>query len=239
MASPPPATPPRRTSRLLARALVAGSAALAACNDVDTGGRPEPFEVEGTTSTGTGPLAYPSGPYGVTRGQVIQDYVFSGYAAPEAARDLVELRLGDFFNPTGEEVFPEGSPFAGRPKPRAVGIVVGAIWCGPCQEEARNVLPDEHAELSPLGGELLFVLADANQPGVPANRDDLGRWIDTFDVPFPAVLDTSYVLGSVIRSDSYPANILIDTRDMTIAEVVAGIPPESYWATFEALARAD
>ncbi len=220
----------------------ATGATLGACDAADTGGRPEPFEVEPTSSgTGGGGVAYPLGPFGTTVGQVVADYTFDGFPGPDASRaQLVTMRLSDFYNPSGDEVFPEGSPYgAGQPKPRALGIVVGAVWCGPCQQEARNVLPEKHAILTPLGGQFLFVLADASEPGVQATKDDLVRWTDTFDTDFPAGLDTAYALGGVIKADQYPANILIDTREMTIVEVVSGIPPELYWSTFEDLARND
>ena len=101
------------------------------------------------------------------------------------------------------------------------------------------MLPEKHDLLQPLGGEIFFVLADTNQPGVPATKDDLVRWTQTFDTSFPAALDPAYALGAVIKTDSFPANILIDTRDMTIVDVVSGVPPESYWTGFEALARGD
>ncbi len=214
---------------------------LSACVDPDSGGVPDAFEPESSTiTTGTsGMLSYPLGPYGVTRGQVIQNYAFSGFPAPDRENaSLVPIPLGDFFNPTGDGVFPEGSPHGvGSPKPRALGIVVGAVWCAPCQQEARTVLPEKHAVLKPIGGELFFVLADTDKPGVPASKDDLVRWTKTFDNDYPSVLDPAYALGAVIKSDSFPANILIDTRDMSIVDVVSGVPPESYWDAFEALAR--
>ena len=213
----------------------------AACVDPDEGGVPDAFEPDdAATSSGTsGTLSYPLGPYGVTRGQIFQDFAFSGFPAPEVNNaDLVPIPLHDFYNPTGDGVFPEGSPHgAGAPKPRAIGIVVGAVWCAPCPQEARSVLPEKHDLLDPIGGELLFVLADTDKPGVPASKEDLVRWTETFDNDYPSVLDPTYALGAVIKSDSFPANILIDTRDMSIVDVVSGVPPESYWDSFEALAR--
>lgn len=224
---------------------VASASLATSCVGPDEGGVPDAFEPEDATTTGTtgttGALSYPAGPYGVTRGQIIQDYSFSGFPSPDKNQsDLVPLQLGDFYNPTGDGTFEEGSPHgAGTAKPRALGIVVGAVWCSPCQQEARSVLPDKHALLEPLGGELFFVLADTDKPGVPASKEDLVRWTTTFDTDYPASLDTNYALAAVIRADSFPANILIDTRDMSIVDVVSGVPPESYWASFEALARGE
>lgn len=217
---------------------------LLGCVDPDEGGEPEPFDVveSGTTTTGTGgEPSYPAGPYGVARGQVIQNFEFSGFPAPDVDNStMAPVRLQDFFNPTGDGVFPEGSPLgAGTPKPRAVGVVVGAVWCAPCQEEARRDLPREYARVKPIGGELVFVLVDSNEPGSPATQQDLVRWTDTFHNVYPSVLDPSYAVGNVINASSFPANILIDTRDMSIVDIVAGIPPESYWDEFETLARGD
>jgi len=215
---------------------------VAACVDPDEGGVPEAFEVVDatTTSSTTGVLTYPLGPYGVTRGQIVQDFAFSGFPAPDANRsDMVAVRLADFYNPTGDGVFEEGSPYGAGDMPRALGIVVGAVWCAPCQQEARTILPEKHEVLEPLLGEILFVLADSNEPGVPATRGDLVNWTKTFDNDYPSVLDPDYVLGGIIRADSFPANILIDTSDMSIVDVVSGVPPESFWETFEALARGD
>lgn len=212
------------------------------CNEVDTGGRPdEDVQVDGTTTTSSGgEVAYPPGPYGVATGQVITDYRFEGFPSPASPRDLVPMSLGEFYNPTGDGVFLDGSALTvGAPKPRALGIVVGAVWCAPCQQEARSVLPEKNEILAPLGGQIFFVLADGTQPGVPATEQDLERWTQTFDTDFPAVLDTEYALGAVIKTDAYPANILIDTRTMAIVEVVSGVPPESYWTRFETLVRGE
>lgn len=215
---------------------------LLACVDPDEGGVPDAFEPENASTTGTsGELSYPLGPYGVTRGQVIQDFAFTGFANPVAdSGTLVPLRLGDFFNPTGDGVFPEGSPYgAGLPKPLAVGIVVGAVWCSPCKEEARAMLPEQYERLKPQGGELFFVLSESSKPGVPASQGDLVNWTKTFDTNFPSVLDADHVLSAVVKADSYPGNIIIDTRTMAIVDVVTGSPPASYWDTFEAVLRGE
>lgn len=238
---------PSTRLRVVARAavLVATAAGLLACTPTDTGGEPDPLE-DGTTASGGGGAGgglelYPPGPYGVSKGQTIQNFAFEGFAAPATARgELVAMPIADFYNPTGAAVFPAGSPYgAGASLPRALGIVVGAVWCAPCQQEARTVLPGKHASLAAIGGQILFILLDASEPGVPAAPDDLRNWLDTFDVAYPAALDPERTLGALVRPDTFPANILVDTRSMTIVDVVSGVPPESYWETFEDLARGD
>jgi len=172
-------------------------------------------------------------------GGVIRDYSFTGYARPgegigETHRGAVAL--SDFYNPTGDDTYAEGSPFgAGTRRPKALVINVSAVWCVSCKLEAQTVLPDEYADFHPRGGELLFDLAESAEPGNVASFTQLDSWISTFSVTYPAVIDPSYQLGSVFPSSAFPANMLVDTRDMTIVEVVSGVPEESFWTKANAL----
>lgn len=229
-------------------ATFAAPAALVGCVDPDEGGEPDAFEVDPATTTSvvassgtTAPLSYPPGPYGVTRGQIIQDFEFSGFPDPDAERStLVTLRLGDFYNPTGDGTFDEGSPLgSGKAKPRALAIVLGAVWCSPCQEEARQDLPDQHERLTPIGGQIFFILEESSNPGVPSTKQDLVNWTKTFDNAYPSVLDPNRSMAAVVKPDTYPGNIIIDTRDMSIVDIVTGSPPDSYWDAVAALARDD
>ena len=184
---------------------------------------------------------YPAGPYGVTVGAVIQNFGFVGFANPEDnASEKQAIELADFWNPTGEDTFPEGSIFGeGGPKPTVLVVIVSAVWCGPCQYEAAELLPEEHANYSPRGGQFLLVLADGPSPGSPAELSQLQAWVGKYETRFPAVVDPQYQLGSLFPSTAYPANILIDTSTMEIIEVVAGIPEEgsSFFAQLEAPLR--
>ena len=42
-------------------------------------------------------------------------------------------------------------------------------------------------------------------------------------------VDPSYQLGALFPSSSFPANIIVDTQDMTIVEVIAGVPEDGFW----------
>lgn len=195
------------------------------------GGDPPPTPLPQDASADA--QAYPAGPYGINAGSVLRNYAFTGYVNPdegigEALR--VPISLGDFYNPDGDGVYPAGSPFGeGEPLPRGLVINVSAVWCGPCQQEAANVLPGKYDEFEPLGAELLLNLADGIEPGVPGTFSDLDNWVTTFPVRYPAVVDPTYQLGALFPSSSFPANIIVDTADMTIVEVIAGVPEESFW----------
>lgn len=203
----------------------------------DDGYQPPPEEPVPYDASTT---AYPGGPYGFDNGSVIADYEFPGFPNPETGptTELVTIRLSDFYNPTGAGTYAEDGPYAaGAPKPRALLMVVSAVWCGPCQLEAAEVLPEKHAAYAGRGGEFLLVLADGPTPGVPAEKKHLASWTKKYETNFPAVLDANYDLGKIFPAASYPANMIIDTRTMTIVDRIVGAAPEegSFWDTFEQL----
>ncbi|MRG92700.1 TlpA family protein disulfide reductase [Polyangium spumosum] len=143
------------------------------------------------------------------------------------------ISFAEFYNPTGDEVFPENSSFgAGTPKPKALAIIISASWCGPCQYEAAEVLPGLRDKYQPMGGEFLLALAEGIS-GSPATPDDLTKWVKKFAIDYPSVTDPGGKLAALWESDSFPANIIINTRTMEIVHTYAGPPPASYWSTFQ------
>ncbi len=198
---------------------------------------PAPPFPDGTGQPAANAAQYPAGPYGISPGRVIANYQFVGYANAAEHNDTMQpIQLADFYNPSGEEVFPEGSPYgAGEPKPKVLLIDVSSVWCGPCKVEAESVLPRLYEQYQPLGGEFLVQLADGRNPGEPAVPRDLYRWTTQYDVQYPSAIDPSYKLGALFQADAFPANMLVKTKDMTIVEVVSGVPAEDsrFWRTFE------
>lgn len=171
---------------------------------------------------------YPAGPYGVAVGQIIPNFDFVGYANPGSSTDEESvIELADFYNPTGEDVFPEESIYGpGELKPTVLVVVVSAVWCGPCQFESAKLLPGEYEKYGPRGAEFFLQLADGPAAGSPAELSHLKSWTTKYETLFPAAIDPKYQLGSLFPSSAFPANILIDTRTMEILEVVSGIPEE-------------
>ncbi|AUX25890.1 uncharacterized protein SOCEGT47_064430 [Sorangium cellulosum] len=198
---------------------------------------PAPGFPEGTGQPAANAARYPAGPYGVGLGRVIANYQFVGYAnAAEYNETMQAIQLADFYNPTGTDVFPEGSPYgAGEPKPKALLIDVSSVWCLPCKLEAESVLPRLYRKYQPIGGEFLVQLADGRTPGEPAVARDLYKWTTQYEVRYPSAIDPTYKLGALFQADAFPANMIVRTRDMTIMEIVAGVPEEnsSFWRTFE------
>jgi hypothetical protein len=214
-------------------ALILAASGLFGCSEED----PTPIFPKGTGQLPNGTAPYAPGPYGISKGSTVENFEFVGFAnAMEYMNTMQVIQLADFYNPTGTDVYPPGSQYGeGKPKPKALLIDVASVWCGPCNIEAGTVLPDLYAQYHPQGGEFLLALADGPDQGVPATPDNLTNWTKKYHVNYPASIDPASKLGALFESDSFPTNILVRTRDMSIVQVIAGAPEpgSSFWKTFE------
>lgn len=220
--------------------LVGGAIALIGCGSTGDGGgdgQLAPTFPEGTGQDAHDTLAYPEGPYGVGKGSVLANYKFVGYAnAMKVSDSLQSIQLAEFYNPTGDGKYEAGSVFeVGTAKPKALLLTVSAVWCGPCNYEADQILPGLYAKYKPQGGEILLTLADGPTVGVAAKQKSLYNWTQKYDVDYPASIDPTYKLGALFEADAFPANIIVDARTMKIVEVISGAPEVggSFWKTYE------
>jgi len=168
--------------------------------------------------------AYPAGPYGVNVGSVVPDFTWVGYTQPHTSRATLEvMSLADYYNPTGDGVFPDdGRAWAGLPKPKVLAVVVAAVWCQPCQQEARYFLPANKLQYEAQGGGFLQLISDGGVPGTLPDIGDLDAWTTRFSTSFPAALDASLEFQRVWEADAFPENIMIRTTDMRIIAKEAG-----------------
>ncbi len=183
-----------------------------------------------------GAQVYP-GPYGIGVGSVIPNYTFYGYPRASLAKgELTPVTLSDFYNPTGEDVYPDNSPYgAGTKKPKALVLDRSAVWCGPCVHEATNVIPPMRQKYEGNGGEFFVTLDDGPKAGTRATAADLLQWVNRFNINYPAVIDPNATLSAIVGYDAYPGNVIIRTKDMKIVHWEAGVPQAAFWSKFEAV----
>jgi len=223
---------------------VLGAIALIGCDGAsgqgggDSGdGTLAPAFPDGTGQQAHGAKAYPPGPYGIGKGSIIANYKFLGYAnSLKDASTLQPIELADFYNPTGDAVYEEGTVFeVGAKKPKVLLIDVASVWCGPCNQEAADVLPGLYQKYKPLGGEFLSNLADGGTPGIAATSKNLHAWSSKYDVDYPIVIDPTYKLSALFDQDAFPTNMIIDTKTMSVVMVIAGAPAPggSFWKAYE------
>jgi hypothetical protein len=183
-------------------------------------------------------VAYPAEPFGVGVGSVIPNFQFIGYANAMGTQASTQtIRLSDFFNPHAfdksyqpaspaddDRLFPADSGYAmaGKPKPTVMLIDIASVWCVPCNDEARTLLPFKHALYGPCGAEFFLDLHDSNTPGITASLQNLKNWTKFYKVDFPAATDPEYRLDPFTSGDFYPSNLIVDTTTMKIVHVVAG-----------------
>jgi hypothetical protein len=225
-----------RSERILAWATVVAAAMAMAAGCSSPAPAPTPSFVD-TTGQAPSAAAYPSGPYGIGVGSVVPDFEFLGYPnASVDATDRVAIHLSDFSNPHAfdktyvpgpdgdDRLFPATSGYAqaGKAKPTVLLVDIASVWCVPCNEEAKTVLPAQHAKYVPCGGEFLLDLHDSNTPGITATFTNLTGWTKSYQVNFPAVIDPAYKLDALFQVDAYPNNVIIDTTTMKVVEAFAG-----------------
>jgi hypothetical protein len=204
---------------------------------VSPGPTPPPAFVD-TTGEATSAAPYPAGPYGVDIGSVIENFPLDGFRNPKANRTTLEsIQLADFYNPHARDTsyappagaqddrdFPatSGYPNAGMLKPTALLIDIASVWCGPCNDEAANILPVQHAAYDACGGEFLLSLADSATPGITATPANLTAWTTEYKLDYPSSIDPAYLFQPIEAQGVYPQNIVIDTTTMKIVAILGG-----------------
>jgi hypothetical protein len=183
--------------------------------------------------------------YGI--GSVLPNFALVGYVDPtaQAGQPRQIIRMAEFYNPTGVGVHEEGSVFpVGTPKPLALLVDMSARWCSVCQYEAETVLPPKIRKYrfdpveNPNGrGEFMTNLPEGLTQGEPATYYDADRWALKFQVNVPLVVDPAYSFEPLMISEAaaWPSNFIIDTRTMTIAEILAGAPDGPFWSRYDAV----
>ncbi len=188
-------------------------------------------------------IAYPD-VVGWEIGRAIPNLVFLGYANyldPVTGGELRFLQMSDFYNPTGDGLFPEDAPYgAGSPKPRALLLDISAVWCGPCKYESEVVLPAAYAKYGAQGGGFLTLLLEGNDPstGEPATYLELETWAASYGVETPLALDPNGYAKPFLDG-GWPTNVIIRTQDMKMIHASAGVPEldspsgSSFWSLYE------
>lgn len=198
---------------------------------------PPPFQ-DNTGQAANPQPAYPAAPYGVEVGSVIRNFAFLGYRDAALQKTKLEsIQLSDFYNPHGKDAtyappaggpddryFPSGSGYenAGKLKPTVLLLDVASVWCGPCNDETKNVFPAKHSLYAPCGGEFLVQLADGPTPGTLATALNLQGWTSKYAIDYPGAIDPGNQLEPLWAAEAYPENLVVDTTMMRIVASIGG-----------------
>ena len=234
-------------------ALLLGATALVVLGSIGCGSSTDvtvPTFQKGHGQTPQTGESYPSAPYGINVGSVVANYHFVGFAnSVMDSADMQGIALSVFYNPHANDttyqpkspaeddrLYPPGSIYGeGTPKPTALLLDVSAVWCPPCNAESLSTLPAQFLNLHSQGAQFLLDLTDGPNPGTAATPADLDAWTFKYKEDFPAVIDPEYELAALFAADFYPANLVVNPRNMKICKVVSGAPDAPTWALFSAV----
>ena len=173
-------------------------------------------------------------------GRAFPNLSFIGYANfKEGAPGQYQLiHMSDFYNPTGDEMWPEGSPYGTGPKPKAIVMDISAVWCDPCKYESSVIIPQQYDKFGPMGGYFMTALIEGNdtQNPRPTTFDELTSWAQSYKFDVPLVLDPEWNTR-VFLDEGWPTNLIIRTSDMKVIDRLGGVPEpgDPFWSTFESV----
>jgi len=154
--------------------------------------------------------SYPTGPYGVAQGEVIEALSFS-------TADGGVYGLADIF---------------ADPDTSLLLLSTAAGWCTACIEE-QGALEELATTHGPDGlAVMVAVFEDRDyQPATPALAAD---WQQEHGLTFPVVADPDFVLADYYDTALTPMNMIVDVNTMTILRISTGWDPSAITAIIEA-----
>jgi hypothetical protein len=160
-----------------------------------------------TTNIGTKPSSHNASTGKVGNpGNVMKNFKFYGYPNGDKSQGLQQVALADFYDPDAKNF-------------RLIHIQAAAVWCGPCNQEAKAAASIA-AELKTKKVVWLAALVETSKQGSPSTQADLDKWLGAYPSDFTHVLDPSNLnLGVFFDAAAIPWNADLDARTM---EILAG-----------------
>lgn len=147
---------------------------------------------------------YPKTEYEISILSTPPDLEFEGEAG--------KIHLHDYFEPCAE-------------RSRLLVIRVGAAWCGTCRWDIAHTSEVKSLD---VGNRLQWLdLAVSNRDNDPPTASDLADYRKLIDVPEKVAADPEHQLAPLKGRASLPLYALIDTRTMTVRNVLTDPAPET------------
>ena len=168
--------------------------------------------------------AYPCGPYGGDRGDVVADAIFSAYLDPghlckantALKPDLTALR------PVALSHWHRGDASCPEKRRRLLWINLSAGWCPSCANEVSKLQARfVQGKLDPRVA-VLDVVLETKTRGQPATAAFLQTWIKANGLTFAAALDPGAAMKRYLSANDLPAAMLVDLQDMTLVYKATG-----------------
>ena len=197
---------------------------------------------QGTAGTGTTTqevgdqnpygVAYPTANLGTNArsgsvaGNIMKNFKFRGYKTTPGAlitpgsATVEQISLADFFDPELRNKNDAGEPY------RILHITVSSVWCGPCNEETKEIVT-KVPDLASKGVLFFTALADGPGQGTGATQLDLDGWVKKHKANYPHALDPALKnFGGFFDAAAVPFNADVDLRSMEILYAGVGAPQD-------------
>jgi thiol-disulfide isomerase/thioredoxin len=192
-------------------------------SDTDVGGGPKDSgpDITSTPEGGApmcGPNIYPCPPYGVQSGDVAANLEFVGYSDPKEHCTDHKDKVMDIDNARKISFREFHQPEAGcdSKKRDLLWVMVSAGWCGPCRTEVQQTQTEYAKGSVDSRVGIVNVVFETDKLGVPITDAFLKKWITSFNLTLPAVMDPSFKMGAYFDKKATPFNMLVETKTMKI-----------------------
>ncbi|MBK9001698.1 MAG: hypothetical protein IPM35_38745 [Myxococcales bacterium] len=181
-----------------------------------TGGQGQSGGATASGGAGGGPTGgtncvYPSGPYGVSVGKVVDPKLsWQGYVKGSATPTTISI--SDYFDCDGTRGV------------NALFLSQAALWCGACQTEASALNGHMSGGWTQKGIEVL-VLVIEDKLGNPAQLKHAESWKNTFKAQGWSVAADPAFSFQGPGSNGLPLGIIVDPRTMKIVDKSSGYDP--------------
>lgn len=143
---------------------------------------------------------------GRTAGDKIKNFKFQGYPDGLTANGLKPMKLADYYDP---EV---------RNNVKLIHFQASGTWCVYCRQESTETAP-KIKEWRDKGVIYVLSMAEGVSPGVPAEVNDLDKWLVNFNLVTPGWLDSgNQQLGVFYEAAAMPWNATVDATTMEIID---------------------
>ena len=140
---------------------------------------------------------------GKRAGNIIRNYKFLGYRDGDPAKGQQVISLADLYDPDMKTN-------------KLIHFSAGAIWCPPCNEEAKALVPLV-AGLKTKKVVIIQALIEGAARGTGSTLGDLDIWQQRHKINYTLFVDPEQQnLGQFFDSAAIPWNALIDARSMEL-----------------------
>lgn len=108
-------------------------------------------------------------------------------------------------------------------------LTAQAVWAQTSKELGPPAWVAPWGEATAAGAATVGVLVDSEDPGTPADEDNLETWVPTFELGGYWAIDPDYALGGLIEVSTYPVFWLVDATTLEVRRRVNGVPAAAFW----------